>query len=62
VVPAWVRDDVTRRAAAKYAVVHTAHLAADLDERFWAEDDHPQWRGDSCESAWKAAGKVTYKA
>ncbi|HCU94785.1 MAG TPA: hypothetical protein DHU96_19620 [Actinobacteria bacterium] len=28
VVPAWIRDDVTRRAAAKYALLHTAHLAA----------------------------------
>jgi DNA segregation ATPase FtsK/SpoIIIE, S-DNA-T family len=28
VVPVWIRDDVTRRAAAKYAALHTAHLAA----------------------------------
>jgi len=28
VVPAWIRDDVTRRAAAKYAVRHVSHLAA----------------------------------
>src|SRR5258707_15715146 len=28
VVPAWIRDDVTRRAAAKYAVLHVSHLTA----------------------------------
>jgi DNA segregation ATPase FtsK/SpoIIIE, S-DNA-T family len=28
VVPAWIRDDVSRRAAVKYAVRHAGHLAA----------------------------------
>lgn len=28
VVPAWIRDDVTRRTAAKFAVLHVSHLAA----------------------------------
>lgn len=28
VVPAWIRDEVTRRAAAKYAVIHVTHKAA----------------------------------
>jgi len=38
VIPAWIRDDVTRRAAAKHAVLHVRHLAGRRPAR---ERDRP---------------------